>query len=452
MLPGLCFLAFYATGGTLALSLSVPQVLYAGQPCSGNWTRADSDPPSFSLQARQTDNQGGKSLFFPFPLPPITSNGKSKGTAFSFSSCPAVTGRWIIEAFNDPNPFLTPPDSKNDPDHPLASSNKFTISDSDSNDGEEPSKTDTPTSTASVTAGQAPTTNSTSKSTALTESSTSTQISAVGTPTASTSSGAITQAATAATASPIVPVLSTTSPLGPTSSAQSLSRVTKASRTLIIAGSVVGAIVLLALLAFCLIALRRRSRRKRETNKFYHDKMVRAALASSLRTSPSVIDISADEEQNDEQLLDHKEPLPSYGYSHYDIIEKRNSQAGPSPPQLPIPIPTIVTTPATPPRDDLTLPASSLPFAQVQMPTEPGHLLSPIAPLPVRSRNPLQGMDLRHEVSELKRLLDGMGGTQASVEGRIGLREVLTERVTLLEELLKAREAAILRQRQLATR
>ncbi|KAJ7574662.1 hypothetical protein C8J56DRAFT_978845 [Mycena floridula] len=436
MLPGLCFLAFYATGGTLALSLSVPPVLYAGQPCSGNWTRAKSDPSSFFLQALQTDIQSG-------PLPPLRVMANLKGSPSRSPSVRQWRGarQWIIEAFkDDPNSFLTPLNSKNGPPPPLASSNKFTISNSDPDDGGEPSKTDAPTSTASATGGQAPTTNSTSISTALTESSTSTQISAVGTPTA------------AATASSTVPVLSTTSPLRPTSSAQSLSRVTKASRTLIIAGSVVGAIVLLALLAFCLIALRRRSRRKRETNKFYHEKMVRAALASSLRSSPSVIDISADEEQNDEQLRDEKEPLPSYGYSHYDIIEKRNSQAGPSPPQLPIPIPTIVTTPATPPRDDLTLPASSLPFAQVQMPTEPGHLLSPIAPLPVRSRNPLQGMDLRHEVSELKRLLDGMGGTQASVEGRIGLREVLTERVTLLEELLKAREAAILRQRQLATR
>ncbi|KAJ7574673.1 hypothetical protein C8J56DRAFT_1033064, partial [Mycena floridula] len=167
-----------------ALSLFVPQLMFVGQPCYGNWTRADSDPSTFFVQARQTDNQGGKSLFSPFTLPPITSAGKSEGTAFSLPSCPELmVGQWIIEAFkDDPNSNSTSLNS-GDPHSELTISNIFEIKDSGSDGG------DTPTSSVTVPGGQtpSPTSNDASISTALTESSVSIQITVGSTPTASAS-------------------------------------------------------------------------------------------------------------------------------------------------------------------------------------------------------------------------------------------------------------------------
>ncbi|KAJ7580677.1 hypothetical protein C8J56DRAFT_1057625 [Mycena floridula] len=195
----------------MALKLTVPSIAVIGQPCSMNWIRAAQDPSAFFLRLRQVSpsNIQVQSLS-------IESDGNTSGIGFSFNSCPRVpVGNYIVEALDATSSNTV-----------LASSNIFKITDSDS---------------------------STSATTILHPSITSI------TPTnASSGSGATTQAASATT-----PALSTTtSLLNPASSAISSSQATKVSRVPIIAGSVVGAIVLLALVGLCVrVGLLRRARR-----------------------------------------------------------------------------------------------------------------------------------------------------------------------------------------------
>ncbi|KAJ7580667.1 hypothetical protein C8J56DRAFT_960581 [Mycena floridula] len=98
MVPGLCFLAFYAVGITLALSLSVPPVMFVGQPCLVNWTRGHSDPPSFVLQAQKIDSPGtGQTL--PFSSPPVNAGQSDEGSIVTTGDWSIeLIGHWIISA------------------------------------------------------------------------------------------------------------------------------------------------------------------------------------------------------------------------------------------------------------------------------------------------------------------------------------------------------------------
>ncbi|KAJ7574668.1 hypothetical protein C8J56DRAFT_467623 [Mycena floridula] len=261
----LCFVILCASGA-LALSLSVPEEMILGKFCAITYSRISSDPTDFFVRPRNLDASQTGFL----QSTGVNSDGATNGQAFSFQNCPSIpVGSYVMEAFNvDPNNG-----ANNGNFQILATSASYTFADSD--------VVVTPSTTTSQ-----PTLQTTAKTTiiitthdetgaTISTSSPQDQTHAAGQDSNTISSSSKTASSTGTTGTP----KSTSLQLGQTSGSPSQSNPgvpspsdsiavvpqTTKSKTGVIVGAAVGALAVLAIVAFCLkrVFLNPRADRKR---------------------------------------------------------------------------------------------------------------------------------------------------------------------------------------------
>ncbi|KAJ7580673.1 hypothetical protein C8J56DRAFT_960586 [Mycena floridula] len=256
----LCFVILCASEA-LALSLSVPEEMILGKFCAVTYSRISSDPTDFFVRPRNLDASQTGFL----QSTGVNSGGTTNGQAFSFQNCPSIpVGSYVMEAFNvDPNNG-----ANNGNFQLLATSASYTFADSD--------VVVTPSTTTSQTTLQTTpkTTITTTHDATISTSSPQDQTHAAGQD-SNTISSSKTASSNGTTGTP----KSTSLQLDQTSGSPSQSNPgvpspsdsiavvpqTTKSKTGVIVGAALGALAVLAILAFCLkrVFLNPRADRKR---------------------------------------------------------------------------------------------------------------------------------------------------------------------------------------------